>query len=99
MRYDAQLWIFMVAGFQLQFPEITFNHFRDEFFEARLMRPAEFRPCLHRITGQQLDFGGTEVSWVDKDQGLTCLCVHPLLVDPGSLPDDAPSNDCEGHLD
>src|SRR6185437_1709562 len=98
IRYDAQLWMFMAAGFRLQFSQVACNHLRNELLEARLVRPAEFLTSLHGIADQQFDFSGAEVPWVDTDQGVARLRINPLLVQPFSPPDDATANDPESPL-
>src|SRR6266542_3522059 len=68
--------------------QIRIGHQVGQLFESDLRRPSEPPPRLGRIALEVIDFGRAQVSRIDLDEDLTCLCVDSLLVEAAPPPDE-----------
>ena len=55
--------------------------------------------CLGRIPDQQFDFGGTEIGWIDANDGLAGFRVGTGFVDPLAPPLDLAADFGKGQFD
>src|SRR5690348_1831324 len=53
--------------------QVSLHHFANQACEIGVWVPTQLRLCFGRVAEKGLDFGGTEIAWIDGDDPLPLL--------------------------